>query len=71
MRDGKSVTATLRALVGRAWNAEQDERREARQRLGEVLAEVRRNMPPEIRGMTAKEIVNSIFDDNEPDGFAR
>ena len=68
---GRTVTATIKAAI-------ENDRRvrlgivDAKiTRLRNVLAAVRRDMPDNIRGMTTEEIGNSIYDDSEPDGFAR
>ena len=70
-RRGQPVTATLRKLVDREWEADERNRRDRRTELAALLAEVRRDMPAELHDMSAEEIANSIYDDDEPDGFAR
>lgn len=70
-RAGQPITAKLRALVDKEWEQQEEEQRAKRKALEELLAEIRRNMPPELRGMSSIEIANSIYDDDEPDGFAR
>lgn len=70
-RDGQPVTAKLRAIIDKEWEAQEQERRARMEELEALLTEVRRNMPPELRGMSSVEIANSIYDGDEPDGFAR
>ena len=70
-QDGQSVAATMRALVER-----EEQRRDGAQsaRLERMIAftkELQAAVPPELRALTSKEVMDSIYDDNEPDGFAR
>ena len=72
---GEPVTATLRSLVDREWQAREEQLQrkiDANLRvMREIQEEVRRVTPPETARMTLKEIMDSIYDDGEPDGFAR
>lgn len=70
-RDGKPVTATLRALVDKAWDAKEAERSDRLARMHQWADEVYAQIPDDVKRMTSKEIMDSIYDDNEPDGFAR
>ena len=70
-RDGQPVTAKLRALVDREWEAQEAGIAKRRQALNELIGEVRAAMPEDVRSMTSKEIMDSIYDEGEPDGFAR
>jgi hypothetical protein len=70
-RDGKPVTATLRALVDREWNAQQERDCDRLARMRAFTRELQAQVPEELRHLTSKEIMDSIYDDNEPDGFAR
>ena len=72
---GQPVTAFLRALVDREWD-EREARKKAQAAadlrfVHELQESVRRKVPPEMRGGTLKEIMDSIYDDESPDGFAR
>ena len=70
-RTGKTVTETIRNALERV---EADREREIAQKLAEIdeiVAEFQRRMPDDWRGKTSKEIMDSIYDDDEPDGFAR
>ncbi|MDB5696774.1 MAG: hypothetical protein JWN21_2317 [Sphingomonas bacterium] len=68
---GRTVTATIREAVRNDRSRREEEIAERIRRANELIDEVRRNMPPETRAMTSWEIMESIYDDNEPDGFAR
>lgn len=68
---GRTVTATIRDAVRNDRSRREEEIAERIRRANELIDEVRRNMPPETRAMTSWEIMESIYDDNEPDGFAR
>lgn len=68
---GRTVTATIRESVRNDRSRREQEIAERIRRANELIDEVRRNMPPETRAMTSWEITESIYDDNEPDGFAR
>jgi hypothetical protein len=69
-RLGKSVTAALRELL------EEEERRreeEVQRRItatNALVDRIRANLPEETKRMTSKEIMDSIYDDEQPDGFA-
>jgi hypothetical protein len=66
----ESVTATLRSLVDREWERREADIEARRAKLDALVAEVRANMPEEVRNMSSKEIMDSIYDDDQPDGFA-
>lgn len=70
-RDGRPVTATLRALVDKEWAAREAERSERLARMTAWAAEVHAQLPDDVKGLSSKEIMDSIYDDNEFDGFAR
>jgi hypothetical protein len=70
-RIGKNVTEALRDLL-----EEEERRREADRtaRLATINAmvdEIRADMPAETRRMSSKDVMDSIYDDDEPDGFVR
>lgn len=70
-RDGKSVMATMRDVMERERHRRETDRAD---RLAHMIAfteELQAAVPPELKGLTSKEIMDSIYDDNEPDGFAR
>lgn len=70
-QDGASVTATVRAVF------ERESERRAADRAARLAAmtkwanKVYEALPPEVKGMTSKEIMDTIYDDHEPIGFAR
>lgn len=70
-RRGQPVTTTLRSLVDGAWEADSKDRDRRRAELDQLIAEIRADMPEDVKKMTSKEIMDSIYDDDEPDGFAR
>lgn len=70
-RDGQPVTAKLRALVDREWEAQEADIARRREALKQLIREIREGMPEDVRGMTSKELLDSIYDEGEPDGFAR
>ena len=70
-RAGQPVTAKLRALVDKEWEAQENDIHERRAALNALLDEIYAVMPDDVKKMTSKEIMDSIYDDNEPDGFAR
>lgn len=61
---GKSVTATIReALEEKA--ARRAAEREARiAAIMKIAAEIRESMPPEVRRMTSKELMDSLYDED-------
>ena len=70
-RNGEPVTATLRHLVDAAWH---EREREIDARFAKMQAWTRKAqamVPPELKGVTSKEIMDSIYDEDELDGFAR
>lgn len=67
---GRSVTATVRAAIENDRRAHEAGMVERMQRVDALVAEVRANMPEEWRDKSAKEIMDSMYDDEQPDGFA-
>lgn len=68
---GKTVTEIVREAIREKAQARETEQAEQRKRIDAILAEIHANLPDEVRGKTSKEIMDSIYDDDEPDGFAR
>lgn len=68
---GRSIPATIRAAIENDRRAREAVIAEKIRRANEIVDEVRRLMPPEWRDKSSKEIMDSIYDDDEPDGFAR
>lgn len=68
---GKSVTEIVREAVREKALAQATEQVERRKQIDAILAEIHANLPDEVRGMTSKELMDSIYDDDQPDGFAR
>jgi hypothetical protein len=70
-RTGRSVTATVREAVERDRAAQEADWTRRKAELYALVEEVRRNAPPETLRMSSWEIMESIYDDDEPDGFAQ
>ena len=70
-RRRQPVTAYLRALIDSDRQAQEVEREALLAKVNAISAEFVANLPPEWKGKTSKEIMDSIYDDDEPDGFAR
>lgn len=70
-RVGNTVTAMLRTLLARETRARDRAEHHVVDEINALVAEVRENMPAEWRGRSSKEIMDSMYDDAEPDGFAR
>jgi hypothetical protein len=67
-RQGKTVTAVVREALENEWKKSDDDRERRKRDIKALAAEFRRNMPAEWRGMTSKEIMDSIY--NEDGSFA-
>ena len=70
-KTGRTVTETIRTALERVEKEREAEIAEKIRRANEIVDEFQRIMPDEWRGKTSKEIMDAIYDDNEPDGFAR
>jgi antitoxin VapB len=68
---GKSVTDTIREALEEKASKRQAEIDAKWKKVDALLAELHANMPASLRGVTSKEMMDAIYDDNEPDGFAR
>ena len=68
---GRSVTATVREAIAADRARREADLGERRRELDDLLADIRAYMPEDVKRMTSKEIMDSIYDDSEPDGFAR
>ena len=69
-QSGRSMTATIRDALEREDRDREALIEERIRAVNEIIDEVRRTMPPETRAMTSWQIMESIYDDDEPDGFA-
>ncbi|WP_375392053.1 type II toxin-antitoxin system VapB family antitoxin [uncultured Sphingomonas sp.] len=67
---GRSVTATVRTAIENDRRAHEADIVERMLRLEALVAEVRADMPEEWRDKSSKEIMDSMYDDEQPDGFA-
>lgn len=70
-KTGKTVTETIRSALEAVNDRREREIAEKIKRANEIVAEFQRLMPDDWRGKTSKEIMDAIYDDDEPDGFAR
>lgn len=67
---GRSVTATVRTAVENDRRARKEAIDEKLRQVEEIVAEFQRLMPEEWRGKTSREMMDAIYDDARPDGFA-
>lgn len=67
---GRSVTVTVREAIERDRQARKEIVDDKRRQIDEIVAEFQRHMPDEWRGKTSEEIMDAIYDDDQPDGFA-
>ena len=67
-KTGKTVTETVRAALEREQQAREKAIQEKLARMEAIAADFRRHMPEEWHGMTSKEIMDSIY--NEDGSFA-
>ena len=70
-RDGRSVTATLRDLFERETERRNTDHAERLARMIAFTEELQAQVPEHVRRLSSKEIMDSIYDENEPDGIAR
>jgi hypothetical protein len=70
-RTGRTVTATVRDAVEKEKLAREADIAERIRLINELVDEVRRDMPDEYRNMSSWEMMESMYDDNEPDGFTK
>lgn len=70
-RGGKSVTATIKEALQDKADAEARAMAERRGRIELLLADIHARLPVPVRSGSAREIMDSIYDDDEADGFAR
>jgi hypothetical protein len=68
---GKSVTETVHEALEEKRQRREAEIAERIRLVNELIDEVRRGMPDEWRRRSSAEIMESIYDDDQPDGFAR
>lgn len=67
-RSGKSVTAVIRSALEQQSRDREAELAASWARVQEIAAEFRANMPPELKGKDARQIVNEFYDDEDADG---
>ena len=67
----RTVTATVREAVERDLRAREADIEARIQQVNELVDEVRRTMPAEWRNKSSAEIMESMYDDDAPDGFAQ
>lgn len=70
-RNHQPVTATLRALVDREWEIQNAEQASFIAGMRAWADAVHAELPDDVKGLTSKEVMDSIYDDEAPDGFAR
>ena len=62
--EGKSVTQALRDLLEREHREREEEEEQRFQRVRELLVEIQAHWKPETRGMSSKEMMDSIYDEH-------
>ena len=67
---GRSVTATVREAIEQDRRARTEIVDEKRRQIENIVAAFQRHIPDEWRGKTSKDIMDSIYDDDQPDWFA-
>ena len=68
---GTSVTQAVHSALEQAAATRDATIRAKIQQMNALVAEFQRDMPADWKGKTSKEIMDAIYDDDEPDGFAR
>lgn len=68
---GRTMTAVIRAALERENREREDLRSEKLRAVQALLADFWAKSPPEWRNVSSKEAMDSIYDDNQEDGFAR
>ncbi|MEI9852092.1 MAG: type II toxin-antitoxin system VapB family antitoxin [Sphingomonas sp.] len=61
---GKSVTATIREALEEKARKRETEQQAKLDSVMELVADIRSRMSPEVRAMTSKEIMDSIYDED-------
>ena len=61
---GKSVTETIRTALERQLLDRQAEIAARIAKLDAIVADIQHVIPPELKGMTSKEIMDSIYDED-------
>ncbi len=67
---GTSVTHAIHAALERADSDREAAIQAKLQRVSALVAEFQHLMPDDWRGKTSKEVMDAIYDDEQPDGFA-
>ena len=67
---GRTVTATVKTAIENDRRARAEELQERLRAAHDILKDVRKLWKPETEGMTLKQIMDSIYDEEQPDGFA-
>jgi antitoxin VapB len=68
---GTSVTHAVHSALERA-DADYEAAIQAKiQSMNALVSDFQRHMPEEWRGKTSKELMDAIYDDEQPDGFAK
>ena len=70
-QDGRSITATMRDVMERERGRRDADRTDRLARMIAFTEQLQAAVPPELKSSTSKEVMDSIYDDKEPDGFAR
>lgn len=68
---GKTVTETIKEALEEKARTREAEIEARIARLKTIVEHIRTEMPDDVRNMSSRELMDSIYDDDEPDGFAR
>ena len=61
---GKSVTATIREALEEKARAREADVQERIAAINKIVDDIRQKMPPEVRAMSSKELMDSIYDED-------
>ena len=59
---GRTVTETIRSALEAARQRREEDVAERIRKIDELVAELQRSLPPEYKGITSKEAMDSIYD---------
>lgn len=68
---GKTVTETIREALEEKAQSRERAKEDYIARVSALIDDIRAEMPDDVKKMTSKQVMDSIYDDDEPDGFAR
>lgn len=69
-RKGQPVTATLRALLDTVWLADEAERTGRLAKMQAFTLALQAAVPDDVRQSTSRQVMDLLYDADEPDGLA-